>query len=480
MKRRPGEEGKENWLLIKHRDEYAVDGDGSAVLAEQDRSVASGRTLDEIAAEAEASVWHGDKPPDEQTEVHPGEEFPLDPSTLTNARPVAEMPRFVAPELATLVKKAPEGEEWLHEVKFDGYRALAASRTAASRCTRATTRTGPSHFALIADELARLPVTSAMLDGEVVVQMPDGSTSFQELQSVLGTDRSGRYPRQAKPASDSVGSRTAKPVAGGRLLYYVFDLLYLDGYDLLDTPLEERKELLKRLLSRQPGGPAATRIMYSEHVAGDGPEFLAEACGFGLEGMVSKAAGSRYRAGVRGSEWLKTKCLHEQEFVIGGYTDPAGTRAGSARCCSACTRTAACATSARSAPASTTPLLRSLGGRLRDIEVDEPPVRRRREAGAEGLPLGAAASWSPRWPSRSGRATATSATELQGPPRGQARKRGGRGAAGRRAGGSAGSDGTPGPAAADAAPPPPSVSQPPPKPRRSRPKRGRTGRAASR
>ena len=376
MKPRPGQENKEDWLLIKHRDEYAVDGDGQAILRDEERSVASGRTIDEITAEGQASV--------------------LDPWALPGARQVGEMPRFVQPELATLVKAPPEGDVWLHEIKFDGYRALSRIEDGHVEMFSRNDKDWTEHFRLVADELARLPVQTAMLDGEVVVQMPDGATSFQALQDVLGTDRSGRYPRRDRAASDSLpdgvesapaagglNGAGAGPGAGGRLLYYVFDLLYLNGYELLDSPIEARKELLKHLLARQPGGPSASRIQFSEHIVGEGKAFLQQACQLGLEGMVSKRTGTRYRAGVRGSEWQKAKCSQEQEFVIGGFTDPAGARIGFGALLLGMHRDGALLLGmhrdgalryvGKVGTGFNDRLLQSLGQRLREMEIDKPP-----------------------------------------------------------------------------------------------------------
>ena len=306
MKRRPGQGDKEQWLLIKHRDEYAVDEGGDAVLDEQPRSVASGRTLEEIAGQAEASVWHGDRPADQQSDAHPGEEFRLDPSLVNGAKRAATLPRFIRPELAKLVDRSPVGDQWLHEVKFDGYRIISRIETGTVKLYTRNEQDWTSRYKVLAEQLARLPVEDAVLDGEVVVQLPDGTTSFQALQD---------------PGREEASE------AGGRLVYYVFDLLHLNGYNLLDAAIQDRKELLRRLL---PGGSKGGCVLFSEHVSGqkEGADLLEHACGFGLEGVVSKAAHTRYRPGTRGNDWLKTKCRHEQEFVIGGYTDPAATRAG--------------------------------------------------------------------------------------------------------------------------------------------------------
>src|SRR5262249_6078031 len=141
----------------------------------------------------------------------------------------------------------------------------------------------------------------AMLDGEVAVLQPDGTTSFQALQNFL----SGAGP--------------------GQLVYMVFDLLHLDGWDLAGLRLEDRKAALERLLASGNGKSGPVR--YSDHVIGDGPAFFSHACRLGLEGVVAKRRDATYR-GTRGSDWLKIKCVKQQEVVIGGYTDPEGSRVG--------------------------------------------------------------------------------------------------------------------------------------------------------
>ena len=298
---------KEEWLLIKHRDEEAVDGDGQRVLRERPGSVASGRSLKEIATAGQASVWHSDLPAGGQTGVRPGEDFAIDPGAVRGAAP-ATQPRFVQPESATLVKKAPSGDGWLHEIKFDGYRAISRIEKGAVTMYSRNGKDWTKRYGTLAAEVASLPVQSAVVDGEVVVLLPDGRSSFQELQSALGDE--------GAPGGGAGGSR---------LLYYVFDLLYLDGFDMTSAAIEDRRDLLRRLLARVgPGG----RVLFSEHIPGSGAEVLEQACRLGLEGIVSKRASSPYRPGVRGSEWVKTKCKNQQEFVIGGYTDPTGARTG--------------------------------------------------------------------------------------------------------------------------------------------------------
>jgi bifunctional non-homologous end joining protein LigD len=152
-------------------------------------------------------------------------------------------------------------------------------------------------FATIADAVARLPVESAWIDGEIVVLDARGHTSFQSLQNFLSED------------------------ARARPLYYAFDLPYLNGYDLRRAPLVERKALLRKVIGDHP------LVRFSDHVQGEGPAFFAEACKAGLEGIISKRADSPYAA-TRSRAWQKVKCALRQEFVIGGYTDPQGSRAG--------------------------------------------------------------------------------------------------------------------------------------------------------
>lgn len=282
----------------------------------------------------------------------------MDPSTLKGARKVTEMPRFVRPELATLVQEAPRGDEWLHEVKFDGYRALARIEDGSveMRSRNDVDWTGP--YRVLAEELAGLPVKSAILDGEVVLQLPDGTTSFEALRHLPLSD----------PGETGRGGRRAS--GAGRLLYYVFDLLYLDGYDLLDVAIENRRALLRELLAQASGDG---RILFSEDIPGDGAAVFAEACALGLEGVVSKKAATRYRPGGRGTEWVKMKCRHEQEFVIGGFTDPAGSRTGFGALLLGVGGNRGLRYVSKVGTGFDEGLLRDLGRRLRAMEISEPP-----------------------------------------------------------------------------------------------------------
>ena len=196
----------------------------------------------------------------------------------------AKLPAY-DPQLALLVKGAPAGDNWLHEVKLDGFRIGCAvehgSATLFSRRRKDWTAAFPS----VAEGAGRLEARTALLDGEVAALLPDGRTSLHAMHD---------------------GATTA---------YFVFDLLHLDGEDLTARPIEDRKARLRALLGRRPPAP----LRYVDHRLGGGSDFFEEACRHRLEGIISKAAGSIYRPGARNSSWQKVKCVLRQEFVIGGY-----------------------------------------------------------------------------------------------------------------------------------------------------------------
>ena len=209
----------------------------------------------------------------------------------------APQEEWIPPQLATLAIEAPVGDEWVHELKYDGYRILCRVKDRSATLVTRNDHDWTSKLQRIAEAAAALPVKNAWLDGEVVALMPDGSISFQALQNAFDTR-----------------SET-------NLVYYVFDLLYLDGYDLRQVGLLDRKRALAAIVPSAASG----LIRYSDHISGRGEVVFAEACRRGMEGIISKRTDAVYLAG-RNRNWIKVKCGHRQEFVIGGFTDPSGSR----------------------------------------------------------------------------------------------------------------------------------------------------------
>ena len=321
------EEGHENWLLIKEKDEAAVPGSGDAVVQEYPASVDTGLSLEEIAADPER-VWQSNRSEKaektasfkdkiaakvatkaakrtalKQTAAKKtvAKKVAKEPASEAAAIPGARkaaMPSTIEPALATLVAEVPDEGDWFHEIKYDGYRALCEIRDGEARLITRHGKDWTDRFSPVAEAAATLPARQAILDGEVVVLEPDGTSSFQALQNALSENRQGD------------------------LVYFAFDLLYLDGYDLRGAPLLARKQALTRLLPGRSGN-----LRMGDHIAGDGEAFFHQACKFGLEGIVCKRADAPYRAG-RGKDWLKVKCLQRQEFAIVGFTDPEKSRVG--------------------------------------------------------------------------------------------------------------------------------------------------------
>ncbi|RUX28897.1 DNA ligase D [Mesorhizobium sp. M2A.F.Ca.ET.042.01.1.1] len=275
LRPRPGEK-RDNWLLIKSDDAAARPGED--ILEEEPKSVKSGLTIEEVgegkAAKGQTpKVWQSNRP----AKAKAGRAGRLE---------------FIEPQLATLEKEAPTGDDWLHEVKFDGYRMQAQIEGSEVRLlTRAGLDwTGKFEGPLTA-ALAKLKCRDAVIDGEVVVLADSGVSSFPLLQADLSARRADRF------------------------IYYVFDLMRLDGEDLRREPLVERKQALAELVGEQPENSA---LRFSDHFHEPGKVMLQHVCRMGLEGVVSKRADAPYRSG-RGLTWIKSKCTLRQEFVIGGY-----------------------------------------------------------------------------------------------------------------------------------------------------------------
>lgn len=320
-------QGKPSWLLIKEHDEFERGPDDPAISDEAPDSALTGRSLEQIA-ESEDHVWNSHipekstrsapatratrtrgkmaaqaagKPTPNRSRLarrsnpDPPDSAPDRESMLRDAPP-EKMPGFVPPELAISVTEPPEGQEWLHELKLDGYRIQAhINEKNGSRTARLFTRNGldwTQRMPAVAEAITELPVHAAILDGEVVVLDPQGHASFAELQASLDE------------------------CAPGYLTYYVFDLLHLDGHNIRNLGLERRKNILEVLI--QERGEDRT-LRYSRHTRAHGGEMFRNACKLGAEGIVSKLATAPYRS-KRSPAWLKSRCVHEQEFVIGGYT----------------------------------------------------------------------------------------------------------------------------------------------------------------
>jgi bifunctional non-homologous end joining protein LigD len=310
MRGRPNDRNQ-NWLLIKGKDEYARGPRDKDILDEEPLSVATSRSMEEIAeGKGKKRVWHSNR--NAKATTKPATAPPkrskaaAKPATRARAKAAAaataqkksqrasaaRLPDFVPPCLATLHSNAPPGEEWLHEIKFDGYRIEARLDHGKVQLLTRNQQDWTHRFEPIAQAVAALPADTALLDGELVVENDKGISSFSLLQTDL---KDGRRDR---------------------LVYYVFDLLHLDGRDLTAEPLVARKAALKRLL--EAAGKNG-RIRYTEHFNDDGQLILKHACSMGLEGIVSKRKDASYRSG-RSENFIKSKCHDRQEFVVAGYS----------------------------------------------------------------------------------------------------------------------------------------------------------------
>ncbi len=395
MRRKPREK-QEAWLLIKSEDSAARHDGDADVLDEQPLSVASGRTIEEIAADPRGAVWDskeglaadaraagraaqpspaedsrheqggvisgrreavgkrtqgraalaldplplhsapvgddkrgGREPilaanvggrPDRVSRPSKGKpaakarasrgrrEAKADPNgppspdqaALTSGGTKAPIPKAVEPCLATLASAVPKGDRWIHEIKWDGYRLIAFKTGSQVRLATRRGHDWTARFPSIATAVAALPVESAILDGEAVIEDEHGIANFSALQNAL-SDEHGR-------------------VAKGAILY-AFDLLYLDGFDLRSLPLEDRKSRLAALVPALGEG----FLRQGEHIEADGEAMVRSACRLGLEGVISKRRDRPYRSG-RGDDWVKVKCSERQEFVVVGYVPSSASR----------------------------------------------------------------------------------------------------------------------------------------------------------
>lgn len=303
---RAAHEAKPNWLLIKEHDEYERSADEEPIIESEPDSVVTGRDIEAIGSQ-EDHVWQSKATSKKrnlsrlqqklQFRRQEAKQAP-DRSNALSEIPKEKLPDFVSPHLATTVSAPPEGDDWLHELKLDGYRIqLHIEEKSGKRETKIYTRKGldwTHRMTDIARTAGQLPVKSALIDGEVVVLDASGKTSFADLQAAFQDEKHAHFT------------------------YFAFDLLHLDGHNLRGLSLDKRKVILEGLLSELKDDSI---LCYSQHIRSHGEETFRNACKIGAEGIVSKLADSKYSSG-RSKTWLKAKCVHQQEFVIGGFTPP--------------------------------------------------------------------------------------------------------------------------------------------------------------
>jgi bifunctional non-homologous end joining protein LigD len=309
MKGKAANERKPNWLLIKEHDEFERKEDDPPVTEEEPNSVVTGRTIEEIAGNKD-HVWNSKDTAKDGKAWFRQESSESDfqkpavaktatarPSVNLDAKlsslPKEKQPEFVTPQLALLAAKPPSEAGWLHELKLDGYRMQARKDGSGVQMLTRTGLDWTQRVRTVANEVAKLAVDKVTLDGEVVVLAANGTTNFADLQ-----------------ASFQEGAKNV-------LTFFCFDLLHIDGRNVRGLPLKERKALLGDVLQ----GADDDVLRVSEHLETNGEVMFHKACEFHAEGIVSKRAIAKYSPG-RGGDWLKMKCLHEQEFVVGGYTLP--------------------------------------------------------------------------------------------------------------------------------------------------------------
>ena len=297
-----------NWLLIKHRDDYAKEGKAHNIL-EADQSVASGRSMDQIAegkgkapkpfmtaksgrGKADA-VWHSNRGDAAEARAD-NKKAPARPAPAAKpakTRKVSAIPDFVPPQLCTLVDRPPSGEGWCHEIKFDGYRVQLRVEDGAAAVKTRKGLDWTGKFEAIAEQGSALP--DALVDGEIVALDHNGAPDFSALQAALSDGKTDN------------------------LIFFAFDLLFSDGEDLRGLPLEERKARLKKMLAG--GARSKTRLIrYVEHFETGGDAVLQSACKLSLEGIISKKLSAPYRSG-RTESWTKAKCRAGHEVVLGGW-----------------------------------------------------------------------------------------------------------------------------------------------------------------
>lgn len=301
-----------NWLLFKLKDQYSLENKKDNLLDKHPLSVKSKRTLEAISTGKKFNknlkkttkdkkvkdIKIKDKTKNIKTEIDKilkstGSRTPL---LSSKKKP---LPATFSPQLCFLTDRTPEGEGWLHEIKFDGYRIIAIKNKDQIKLLTRRGLDWSQHFPTLVKELKKLPIEKAIFDGEIIVQDKKGISRFQLLQNAI---------------------KDRKQI---NLKYYIFDLGYYEGLDLTKMVLIDRKKILKTIFEHWKHHP---HIFYTDHILSNGKAIFQRACQYSLEGIVSKNIMSVYEH-KRSHDWLKTKCTHRQEFVIGGFTKPKGHRA---------------------------------------------------------------------------------------------------------------------------------------------------------
>lgn len=262
---------KNSWFLKKYVDNYAKSLKDYDITLTLPKSVVSGQLIEDMSTTQKKTAKNN-----------------LD-------LPVAPFPETLAPQLATLTDKAPKGDDWVHEIKFDGYRMLAFKKGKTVRMMSRNNLDWTDKFQSIADDIKKLPIDNAVFDGEMVVLDENNHSSFQMMQNSLEAGTQAHF------------------------IYYIFDLTYYRKWDIKNLPLLERKALLEPLI------PTNSNLRYSDHIVGHGDDVFKSACKLNFEGIISKQAKAPYVT-RRSKSWLKVKCIKRQEFIIGGFTPPQHSR----------------------------------------------------------------------------------------------------------------------------------------------------------
>ncbi|AYK03136.1 DNA ligase D [Legionella sainthelensi] len=287
---------EKHWFLIKHNDEFAKIQDEYDITEALDRSVLSNYNIDEIATHYDR-IWNSSGAQKVKSKRKTRtKKIPKTILTLPEGLIKSEYPDFIPPQLATLVDKPPVGGQWLHEIKFDGYRILAYKNDSEVLLKSRNNLPWTSEFPSIVEAIGQLPFKQLILDGEIVILDAKGRSDFQLLQNSLKSKKNASFD------------------------YFLFDLVYFEGYDLRKLSLLERKAILKNILEIN-----IPLLHYSEHIIKEGKELYQYSCQHSLEGIISKKASATYIS-KRNKDWLKIKCIKRQEFIIGGYSSPKGGR----------------------------------------------------------------------------------------------------------------------------------------------------------